>query len=203
METEPDKEVVLHYIDKVHNGLTETVQILNRIGILLALLSIFTIALSAGLVSANQNYSFEGLNFVISYWIIIMSGAWATGILSIYYMSLDNHRTMLRDEIIQLYRSIGYENTSMKDGGTGALEVPNMMILLIEVQLFREFKTVKFIDRVITLSIFGFISLIPIVTEIFAFYKFTILLGLVWWGLASFIILFLLTMSYFIAMLRN
>ncbi len=177
MENEPDKDVVLHYIDKVHNALTETVQVLNCIGILLTLLSIFTIALSVGLVSANHNYSIGGLNFVISYWIIIMSGAWATGILSIYYMSLDNHRAILRDEIMQLYKSIGYENGSMKYGGTSALEVPNMMIFLIEVQLFREFKTVRFIDRIVNISIFGFISLVPIVTEIFACYKLIALLG--------------------------
>jgi|SRR5579859_5949084 len=195
---QPEKELVLHYIDKVHSSLTGTITALNRVWILLVVFSFILIILCFGLVSTgNSGFSYGGLNLIVPLWIIIFGGAWVIGILFIYLLSLETQRGELVDEIVKLYQSIGYENNSMKLRGTGALEIPNMMSIVIESIKF------KSIMDPLLLVIFGVVFLIPLGAEGIACYKIIAVFGWKWWIIVSFLLLFLLTISYLITYVRS
>lgn len=195
---QPDKELILHYIDKVHSSLTGTITALNRVWILLVVFSFILIILCFGLVStSNSGFSYGGLNLIVPFWIIIFGGAWVIGILFIYMLSLETQRGVLVEEIIKLYKSIGYENDSMKLGGTGALEIPNMMTIAIE--------SIKF-ESIINIPLsatFVVVLLVPLGAEIIACYKTIATFGWKWWIIASFLLLFLLSISYLISYVHS
>jgi Na+(H+)/acetate symporter ActP len=102
-----DKEVQLNYIDKLHNGLIATGQVINRVAVALILLSLVMIALSVGIVTVNPVFSLVGLAFSISSWLIFLSGAWLIGIYYVYWLRLNNRESRLHAIVIGIYESAG------------------------------------------------------------------------------------------------
>jgi|GraSoiStandDraft_15_1057317.scaffolds.fasta_scaffold256703_2 hypothetical protein len=66
----PDKDVTLHYIDKLHATLLETGKSLNGVDFALTSFSIILIALSLGLATMSRELSFDGLNLAFSFWLV-------------------------------------------------------------------------------------------------------------------------------------
>ncbi len=202
MSENVDRELTLHYIDKVHTSLLETGQSINRSIVSLALLVVIILALSSGIVSVNQNISLGGFNFNVSISIVLTGGAWAIGLLFIYILGLDYHDSILRDTILRLYKSLGFSDESMFDLESNSLEFPNILTITLNTKRMPSYFLGKAIYIISLILAFSFFLIGPIIAQIIAGYKMVLLYGATWWIWLSFSLIVLITVSRLVSFLK-
>src|SRR3989442_9874465 len=99
MILDAEKDIVLHYIDKLHTFVIVNERTRGRISVFLLLSSCAVIMLSTGIVSTDQTLSIGTLALAIPYWLALMAGAWIVGILFIYFRIAMKHSMLLVNTI--------------------------------------------------------------------------------------------------------
>lgn len=187
--TKVDIEIKLNLIDKMHATIIEISQARNRALVSLILTSTTSIAISLGLVSANQGFSFGGFQLSVSIWTITIVGAWLTLAFYIYFVSLAQHRDDILTHLEEEYKSLGFE----KEGLWNDITTLDISTILVDSTLFQKTKFRRLYAYVIN-SIFVFIIIfIPLITDIVVFIKLINVLGWVLWGIIPLVLLFLIS----------
>ena len=198
-----DETLPLHYIDKIHAVLIETGRGINYAMIATVVLSIVVLSLSAGAISVDKEFSFGGLKFEVTSWVVLFGGTSLICVLHIYFLALSNHEHHLREIIIRLYKSVGLSDESLNETKIHPLESPNMFALIFEETYVGKSALTKnffgVIDTVLLLTLF----LLPLAVEIIVGYKVSSLLNWAWWAISSFAFLLLMSGSYIVAYVMN
>ena len=113
MEEDVRRQLVLHYIDKTHATYVEIAKTGNRVSVFLILFSLLVIAISSGVVSANQEVSVGGMKLEVTYWVILLTSVWVIGCCFAYMAALSCHDSYLENTILRLYASIGFSDKSL------------------------------------------------------------------------------------------
>lgn len=85
-----DRELVLHYIDKLYTIYGEMGREYNRIFFLLILASFIVFGLSLGIVSVDRSFAFGGLTVGVNSGLLLIGGSTLIGVLLIYMLSLND-----------------------------------------------------------------------------------------------------------------
>lgn len=193
-----DRELVLHYIDKLHTAYVETGQALNRYLFLLVITAFLIFGLSLGIVTIDRSFSFGGLTVAINSGLILIGGSALIGMLYIYVLSLYEAEIRLRIKIVQLYRSVGLEEDIF-------LKVGNGMTVLGFGGILEVFSTDMYkirggigVGAVIALIYMGVIVFFPIVAQIAACWRMVSLFGGAVWVIAPMALILLITAISFI-----
>lgn len=178
-----DRTVQLHYIDKVHSALKETGESISRVVIFQTLLSLITIALSAGVIFSDTDYTVSGFTFHVSFPLVLVSGAVAVGCLLMSQLGLVQHEDNLRDTVLRLYRELGYDDMSMANPLANPLESPNVVTIILNLYSSRSLpgtlhRLLYTSSRVLFFALF---LLLPLVAQIVTCYRMVILFGWQWW----------------------
>lgn len=193
-----EKDLTLHYIDKIHVSLIETGKAINRNLIYIVILSLLLIALGSGLLEAEKNISVAGLVFSFPYWTISYAGAW---ILIFYYVSfigLIGHETRLRDAILRLYKKIGFSDQSMEELQANPLEYPNFVTTSVSERNIG----IGLAETPIRLIIMAVILILPLFAEGYVAYRLVAIQNYSIWMILSFAAILLVGITYLVALLR-
>jgi hypothetical protein len=113
MEESVHRQLVLHYIDKTHSTYVEISKTVNKVSVFLILFSLLVIAISIGVISANQEVSVAGMKLEITYWVILLSSVWVIGCCFAYMAALFCHASYIQNTILRLYASIGFSDETL------------------------------------------------------------------------------------------
>jgi hypothetical protein len=191
----PKSEQILHYIDKVHNTLSETGKAINYAMYMLVFLSSALLAISIGLIDVDsRDFSMGGFKFSTSIWILIICASWVIGFLYISITAFSIREAELRDTIIRLYESLDYHDLSMDNLDSNPLETPNIFTVILNFNpKSASGKCIYFITEILGL---GLIGIFPIVVQLIAAYNLSYAFNLSWLASISILVLSLIELFY-------
>ncbi len=199
MIIDAEKDIVLHYIDKLHAFMIVNERTRGRISVLLFLASCAVIILSNGIVSTDQTLSIGALVLAIPYWLALLAGAWIVGILFIYFRITMKHGMLLVNTINRLYQSVGYRDESFIEARPTAIYNSHIMAVMHAYKLMSNANFNKILYTWGGNLVLLVWVVIPALAEALACYRMVILFGSVWWVIFSFFALFGITVGYLFA----
>jgi len=194
-----DKDITLHYIDKLHNSLLESGKALNRNLIVSIIASLVLFGLSKGIVTVEDKISILGANLKIQSWIITLIITWLIAIAFIRILGMARHESRIRDTIIRLYEEISFSDESMKDEEANPLEYPSILTILTSSKNLKLGKAWLLVSIVAAFMI----MLLPFLAVGYAHFILFSLHGPKWWLIASVIAVAGLMIIYTVSFVRS
>jgi hypothetical protein len=111
----PSKEVKLAYIDNVYNTLKAFWGLRGRLALAVVVLSLTLLAITTGVVSTNESFTFFGVALEIRLPIFLAAGAIVLAALFVSWYAVLLRVHHLYNEIRRLYKSLDYSDEAMDD----------------------------------------------------------------------------------------
>jgi hypothetical protein len=193
----PDKELALHYIDKLYSTQCLIWESMNRILITEIILSVVLISIASGTVSLDEAVEVTGLKIKISLSVVLSAGAIIIAMLFTQFVSQFNHSHKFRDKITELYSKIEYSDPG-REIEAQAFEAPGSFWSIIATT--RGDTSNWFVDTFsISFSMFiviGIMAIMPLIAQIACGLKVAALFGHRWWIYLLFSMLVIFTIIF-------
>ena len=190
-----DRELLLHYIDKLHGSLLETGRTMNRVILWMAILSLFALAIAIGVVESDGILAMSGVNFRLPISVLLLGSSGLLAILFVYFLALSKYEERIKTAIISMYDDLDFTQIREDEDVIHPLEFPNMILLLfISDRLRRPPSRTR--DVIAVTVVFMVISALPIAAEIASFLRVIQVHGVTWWSIAWYICIAALTAFY-------
>lgn len=200
-----DRELVLHYIDKLYVAYIESVHALNRAALLLIIVSLLVFGLSLGIIAVDSSFALGGLTVGANSALILITGSVFISLLLIFFFSLIGAIDSLVDKIFGLYRSVGMEENmplgGNKDGGN-KLGYAGILEIFIS-EMFRSGDLDTPLGVIGAIIYIGVFFLFPIIAQIAAVWRMILLFEWTWWLILSFTLIFSITMAYTVYFIKQ
>jgi hypothetical protein len=173
------RDLTLHYLGEVTVGLSKCYDRAHRALVSEVLLSLIVLALCAGLVSAADEVEISGLKFELSSWVLLAGGATLLLPLLASYASQTAQAARLRQEVVALYRKLGFEYAGLDDRARSPF-VPPVVGPLTAGLLGRARRPLwmrVLYDWPLTLVLAGAVVLLPLAAQTAAMLKLTSAFG--------------------------
>jgi hypothetical protein len=134
--SESEKQVLLHYIDKLYSDVRDYIASSKRISFAVLTLSLLLLALSSGAASTRQELTFSGIGFKLPFAVFLTATAALLTFLVPIKQVLDQRAVYLESHIEKLYELVGLpKGTWQETQGEMVLETGrrNYVELLIDV----------------------------------------------------------------------
>ncbi len=192
-----EKELALHYIDKVHMSLLETGKAINRYAMYVVTTSLLLMALGTGLLDVGKTISISGLSISIPSWVISYVGAWILIFFYGSFLGLINHENWLYKVVIRLYRSIGFSDESMESHSENTLEYPGVLTISASKRSLGKAHSPFIILYA------GVLILFPMVAEVYVAYKLLVSQNYSLLMIFSFCLIFLIGFTHFVGLFQS
>lgn len=196
-------QVTLDYIDKLHISVLSTGKSINRSLLLILLLSLFLITWAFEVAALTEEISISGIKIGVASWLIPFFGSWLLSMAFMYLHGLTMHEARSRDNIIRLYKELGYKDKSLDDFDCNPLEHPNIVTVAFSRNLMgNEWPAKLIFPMAIMLISFG-LFVLPFIAQGIVCYKLINLFGWKWWICSSYIFIFVLMTCYLVLVLKK
>lgn len=195
VENGPDQDVTLNYIDKAYDMYVRASSFVTRSAIILVIASSLMLTISVGWVSAQKDFSLGGLGLKVS--LVALLGGAIVLIAAVYiafYAAFVRMRK-IENEIPKLYKTIGYEETSITDWQAG-LPASDILRLLVAPGWSESARSTltRYFELVVALVVlFVLFILLPLIAEIAMLVKLASIVGwhrfYIWLPLAVFVVI--------------
>jgi hypothetical protein len=193
----PDKDIVLHYIDKLYSTQAKIWESMNRIVLTEVILSIILISLSSGIISLDENVEVTGLKIKISLSVVLSLGSLIIATLFTQFASQLKHSFTFREKIEELYSSLGY-SVPLLDTKSEAFQPPGFFGSIVAT--IRDDSSNKFISGfsiLFTIIMLGGVMIImPVAAQIACGLKVAALFDHRWWIYLLFGVLVIFTILF-------
>lgn len=205
-DTNLDKEVVLHHIDKLY--LTQNVvwQSMNRIVLAVIAISLLLIALSTGFISLEEAIDVGGIRLKVSLAVLLSGGACSIAAFLTAFLSQWNHADQYGAEIKRLYGTLNYKTPLDSKPDVDAFEVPSFYQSLNADMIRSQTSSNTFVQwssLLVAAFTLAVLVVVPIGAQVAAGLRVASLFGWRWWIVALFMLLVGLTISLVIATASN
>jgi hypothetical protein len=178
----PDKETVLHHIDKLYSTQALIWESLNRIVLTEVILSVVLIALSSGIISLDESVEITGLKIKISLSVVLSVGAVLIAMLMTQFVSQFRHSFIFRDKIEALYSSLGYTDPA-RETKAEAFSPPGSFwsIFATTKDTSSNWFISTFSVSFSILMLLGVLAIMPLIAQVVCGLKVAALFGYQWW----------------------
>tara|TARA_R110000744_G_scaffold369279_1_gene479435 strand:- start:423 stop:1025 length:603 start_codon:yes stop_codon:yes gene_type:complete len=183
-----DKQASLQFVSKIQDAYFQTGRMLNRKVSMMLILSVVLVLLSTGMVKIDQDFSLLGFKFQISVWVILYTVSWVLALVVLSIGGLARHEEQLNTEILRIYAELGFvDHSSSRLDSVSACEFPKLISLVCSKENLKlGSKTSVYLERIL-----GVLWLIlPIIGQGFAVYTLCSILGIRWWVVCSYLVMF-------------
>lgn len=168
-ELKENSDLVKSHIDKLFSNLQKSWNVRGRIFIATILISVLLIGISSGTLSDIDNISAAGIKVKVSISVLVSAAIFSITILYGALASIDLHSDRLRDEIIRLYKSLGYSDKGLLERSRTPLEGPNIIqsaIHRLDWSIKDKFRIIFINDILVAIIAIASFIIIPISSQI-------------------------------------
>jgi hypothetical protein len=202
METSDDKELILHYIDKIHSVQMDTVRRTNSIFAIQTIFALLLIAYCTGIISVDEQIAFGGMKINVASQFFLLGGAYLIGVLYIHYLGLSMHRHRITDTIIQLYATFNFADRR-EAGETVLIEPAEIINTTLSPKRFGFPHASPCAWNTVGVPFTIALFLLPLFAQILAAYRMIKFFGWEPWVTIPFIILLAVIFIYLISFIQE
>jgi hypothetical protein len=167
-EEQVDPETLRSYIDKVDRAFASAATSSSRLQFANILLAVALGAIALGAVSVEEKFEIQGLSFSMPLTSLLV-GASATSLaLTCMSMATTHHTLQLGQELVALYRRLGFEVPSSLDSMRNPWSSAGPLEVLISGEEVSTRATLRAVDTLVTVGVLIAIFVLPIAAQAIA-----------------------------------
>jgi hypothetical protein len=129
MNPEKSTNITLDYIQKLYGNMQAAGKYSNQLSFINTLLTALLFAFSIGIVDIKNNFSVSGLSFELQMTkqILLLITSFLISATFMFASGMGAHSGLLREQIIRLYKEIGFNDLSFLSTPASVLEYPSIV----------------------------------------------------------------------------